>query len=134
LSILGLLGGVMLIGVVVNNAILMMDEVNVLRREQGLHKREAMLKAAVDKFRPICMTSIAAVLGMLPMALGSGLGSEIRASIGIGSVGGMVVSSLLSLYFIPLLYILVGQTDRRQDRHRAKMEEEAAPPPPVQAG
>lgn len=134
LSILGLLGGVMLIGVVVNNAILMMDEVNVLRREQGLHKREAMLKAAVDKFRPICMTSIAAVLGMLPMALGSGLGSEIRASIGIGSVGGMVVSSLLSLYFIPLLYILVGQTDRRQDRHRAKMEEKAAPAPPVQAG
>lgn len=134
LSILGLLGGVMLIGVVVNNAILMMDEVNVLRREQGLHKRDAMFKAAGDKFRPICMTSIAAVLGMLPMALGSGLGSEIRASIGIGSVGGMVVSSLLSLYFIPLLYILVGQTDRRQDRRRARAEAEPAAPPPAQAG
>lgn len=128
LSILGLLGGVMLIGVVVNNAILMMDEVNVLRREQGLHKREAMLKAAGAKFRPICMTSIAAVLGMLPMALGRGLGSEIRASIGVGSVGGMVVSSVLSLYFIPLLYILVGQTDRRQDRRRGLAETGASAP------
>ncbi|MFH0878452.1 MAG: efflux RND transporter permease subunit [Lentisphaerota bacterium] len=121
LSILGLLGGVMLIGVVVNNAILMMDEVNVLRREQGMHKREAMLKASVHKFRPIFMTSIAAVLGMLPMALGSGLGSEIRASIGVGSVGGMIVSSLLSLYFIPLFYMLVGKSDKRQDRQTQKI-------------
>ena len=124
MSILGLLGGVMLIGVVVNNAILMMDEVNVLRRDQGMHKREAMLKAATHKFRPILMTSIAAVMGMLPMATGSGLGSEIRASIGIGSVGGMVVSSVLSLYFIPLLYIMVGQSDKRQDLKRHRLEAE----------
>jgi len=124
LSILGLLGGVMLIGVVVNNAILMMDEVNVLRRELGMHKREAMLKASVHKFRPIFMTSMAAVLGMLPMAVGRGLGSEIRASIGVGSVGGMIVSSILSLYFIPLFYILVGQTDRRQEKKRHKIEDE----------
>lgn len=118
MSILGLLGGVMLIGVVVNNAILVMDEVNVLRRDLGLHKREAIMKAAVHKFRPILMTSVAAVFGMIPMAVGRGLGSEIRASIGVGSVGGMVVSSLLSLYFIPLFYTLVGQSDRRQDRLR----------------
>ena len=125
MSILGLLGGVMLIGVVVNNAILMMDEVNVLRRERGMHKHEAMLKAAVHKFRPILMTSIAALMGMLPMATGTGLGSEIRASIGIGSVGGMLVSSVLSLFFIPLLYIMVGQSDKRQDikRHRAEIEQ-----------
>ena len=132
LSILGLLGGVMLIGVVVNNAILMMDEVNVLRRERGMHKREAMLKAATHKFRPIFMTSMAAVLGMLPMAMGRGLGSEIRASIGVGSVGGMVVSSILSLYFIPLLYILVGQTDRSQDKKTHKLEAEM-PSEPVPA-
>ncbi len=118
MSILGLLGGVMLIGVVVNNAILVMDEVNVLRRDRGLHKREAVMTAAVHKFRPILMTSVAAVFGMIPMAVGRGLGSEIRASIGVGSVGGMVVSSLLSLYFIPLFYTLVGQSDRRQDRLR----------------
>lgn len=123
LSILGLLGGVMLIGVVVNNAILMMDEVNVLRREAGLHKRDAMLKAATNKFRPILMTTLAAVLGMLPMALGRGLGSEIRASIGVGSVGGMLVSGVLSLYFIPLFYILVGQSDRRQDRKHHQDEQ-----------
>ena len=97
-----------------------------------MHKREAMLKAATHKFRPIFMTSMAAVLGMLPMAMGRGLGSEIRASIGVGSVGGMVVSSILSLYFIPLLYILVGQTDRSQDKKTHKLEAEM-PSEPVPA-
>jgi HAE1 family hydrophobic/amphiphilic exporter-1 len=113
LSIFGLLAGVMLIGVVVNNAILLIDEINTLRRERGVRKRQALLLASRRKFRPIVMTSLAAVLGMLPMATGTGLGSELRASIGIGSVGGMVVSTLLSLYFIPALYLLVGQRNRR---------------------
>lgn len=114
LSIFGLLAGVMLIGVVVNNAILLIDEINTLRRGQGVCKRQALLLASRRKFRPIVMTSLAAVLGMLPMATGTGLGSELRASIGIGSVGGMVVSTLLSLYFIPALYLLVGQRNRRR--------------------
>jgi HAE1 family hydrophobic/amphiphilic exporter-1 len=112
MSIFGLLAGVMLIGVVVNNAILLIDEINTLRRGQGVCKRQALLLASRRKFRPIVMTSLAAVLGMLPMAMGSGLGSELRASIGIGSVGGMVVSTLLSLYFIPALYLVAGQRNR----------------------
>ncbi|MCX7819248.1 MAG: efflux RND transporter permease subunit [Kiritimatiellae bacterium] len=105
LSILGLLGGVMLIGVVVNNAILIMDEVNALRRTRAMAKREAMLRAARDKFRPVVMTTVAAALGMLPMAFGRGAGSELRAAIGTGSFAGLVVSSVLSLYVVPLLYI-----------------------------
>ncbi len=126
LSILGLLGGVMLIGVVVNNAILLMDEVNTLRRVQALGKRESMLRAARDKFRPIFMASVAAALGMLPMALGRGLGSELRASIGVGSFGGIVVSSILSLYFVPLYYIWRGRSDEAEARarqHQADAEE-----------
>ncbi len=112
LSIMGLLSGVMLIGVVVNNAILVMDGVNALRAG-GAHRLDAILKASVMKFRPILMTSVAAILGMLPMATGRGLGSEIRASCGVGAVGGMIVSSVLSLYFVPLLYMKMGRRDER---------------------
>jgi HAE1 family hydrophobic/amphiphilic exporter-1 len=112
LSIFGLLAGVMLIGVVVNNAILLIDEINTLRRGKGAAKRRALLLSSRRKFRPIAMTSLAAVVGMLPMAMGSGLGSELRASIGIGAVGGMVISTILSLYFIPALYLMVGQRNR----------------------
>lgn len=114
LSILGLLGGVMLIGVVVNNAILILDEMNALRRTGALSGPEAMLKAAEDKFRPVVMTTLAAALGMLPMAVGRGVGSELRASIGIGSFAGLMVSSVLSLYLVPLLYICLSS---RQNRH-----------------
>ena len=116
LSIFGLLAGIMLVGVVVNAAILLIDEVNMLRRDQGYRKREALTQAAERKFRPILMSCVAALFGMLPMATGSGLGSELRASIGIGSVGGILVSSLLSLYFIPAIYLVVGQSDKSQDR------------------
>jgi HAE1 family hydrophobic/amphiphilic exporter-1 len=117
-SIFGQLAGVMLVGVVVNAAILLIDEVNTLRRERGLHKREALIAAAESKFRPILMSCVAALFGMLPMATGTGLGSEMRASIGIGSVGGIIVSSVLSLYFIPAFYVVVGKSDKRSERNK----------------
>ena len=116
LSIFGLLAGIMLVGVVVNAAILLIDEVNTLRRDHGYHKREALLIAAERKFRPILMSCVAALFGMLPMATGRGLGSELRSSIGIGSVGGIIISSLLALYFIPAFYVVVGQSDKSQSR------------------
>ncbi len=105
MSMMGLLGGVMMIGIVVNNAILIMDECSVLI-SRGEKPHRAMLKATEEKFRPIVMTSIASVAGMLPMAFGSGLGSELRASCGVGVVGGLLLSSLLTLYVIPALYFL----------------------------
>ena len=118
LSIFGQLAGIMLVGVVVNAAILLIDEVNTLRHEQGYHKREALVAAAESKFRPILMSCVAALFGMLPMATGTGLGSEMRSSIGIGSVGGIIVSSVLSLYFIPAFYVVMGQPDKSQkERH-----------------
>ena len=104
LSMMGLLGAVMLIGIVVNNAILVIDNV-ILLRANGIPPKQAMLESAKEKFRPIVMTSIAAVLGILPMALGSGLGSELRSSCGIAVVGGLISSTILSLYVIPLIYI-----------------------------
>ena len=103
MSMMGLLGGVMMIGIVVNNAILIIDECTVLTAA-GMPKHQAMIKAVESKFRPIVMTSIASVAGMLPMAFGAGLGSELRSSCGIGVVGGLIVASLLTLYVIPALY------------------------------
>lgn len=104
LSMMGMLGGVMLIGIVVNNAILIIDQTVVLRN-QGMSPKDAMLSAAKDKFRPIIMTSIAAIVGIMPMAFGTGLGSEIRSSCGITVIGGLISSTVLSLYVIPMIYI-----------------------------
>lgn len=78
------------------------------------------------------MSCVAALFGMLPMATGTGLGSELRASIGIGSVGGILVSSVVSLYFIPAFYVLVGQSDKSQSR-RIKKDIDNIPDPVVSA-
>ena len=120
MSMMGLLGGVMMIGIVVNNAILIMDECAALVKS-GVTTHKAMLLATQSKFRPIVMTSIASVAGMLPMAFGTGLGSELRSSCGMGVVGGLTIASLLTLYVIPVLYfIFVHDTakPRRRWFHR----------------
>lgn len=122
LSMFGLLAGIMLVGVVVNAAILLIDEVNTLRASRTIKKHAALLRAAKSKFRPILMSCVAALFGMLPMATGTGLGSEMRASIGIGSVGGIILSSLMALYFIPALYLVLGKRDKTP-----KKEAEALP-------
>ena len=101
-TVFGLLAGIMLVGVVVNAAILIVDERTMILG-RGIAPRAATLKASAAKFRPVLMSSAASLFGMLPMALGSGLGSELRAAIGIGSVGGILVSAVVSLYLIPAL-------------------------------
>ncbi|MBQ8124526.1 MAG: efflux RND transporter permease subunit [Kiritimatiellae bacterium] len=105
-TVFGLLAGIMLVGVVVNAAILIVDERTMLLG-RGIAPRAATLKASAAKFRPVLMSSAASLFGMLPMALGSGLGSELRAAIGIGSVGGILLSAVVSLYLIPALTSLV---------------------------
>lgn len=103
LSMIGLLGGVMMIGLVVNNAILIMDEC-VYLTGKGVPTHQAMIEATQNKFRPVLMTSISSVFGIIPMAFGTGVGSELRSSCGIGVFGGLLFSTFLTLYFIPALY------------------------------
>ena len=103
LEMFALMGGVMLIGIVVNNAILIMDRLNVLV-DEGVSRHQAMVQAACDRFRPIVMITMAAVLGMMPLAVGSGIGSEMRQACGAASVGGIFASGLLTMYVLPVVY------------------------------
>ena len=105
ISIFVMLGFVMMIGIVVNNAILIMGEVNNLRAD-GVPTHAAMIRAARDQLRPIIMITLAAVLGMLPLALSRGLGCENRIGIGVACIGGIAMSGLLTLLVIPIMYDL----------------------------
>ncbi len=105
ITILVLLGILMLIGVVVNGAILIVDKMAQHLRE-GVCRREAMLTAMVEQFRPVLMVVLASGLGMLPIALSAGIGSENRAGIGIASVGGILVAGVLTMTILPLIYTL----------------------------
>ena len=96
----------MLAGIVVNNAIVLVDYINHLRRSEGLAKIDAVLHAGTARFRPILMTTSTTVLGLLPMALGLGEGAEIRAPMAITVIGGLLVSTLLTLVLIPVVYTL----------------------------
>jgi HAE1 family hydrophobic/amphiphilic exporter-1 len=112
LSIFVMMGIVMMIGIVVNNAILIMDQFNVHVAE-GIPRHKAMISAACERFRPIVMITLAAVLGMLPLALGRGIGAEMRNSVGIASVGGILISGVLMLVVMPILYDLFTRRSKK---------------------
>ncbi len=112
ISVFVLLGIVMMIGIVVNNAILIMDQFNVHVAE-GIPRHKAMITAACERFRPIVMITLAAVLGMMPLALGRGIGAEMRNGVGIASAGGILISGILTLIVIPILYDLFTQRSRK---------------------
>jgi HAE1 family hydrophobic/amphiphilic exporter-1 len=111
-----MIGVVMLMGLVTKNAILLVDYTNQLRREEGLSVREALHKAGPVRLRPIVMTTVAMILGMLPSAFGGGEGSEFRAPISIATIGGLITSTLLTLVVIPVSYLLL---ERLVERLRA---------------
>lgn len=109
-SITSLMAIIMLIGIVVNNAILILDYTNQLRREQGYLPKDALLEAAPTKLKPQIMASIAIILGMLPLAIGIGdAGKEMRMPLGIVAIGGLVASTILTLFVIPALYYLTSR-------------------------
>jgi multidrug efflux pump len=116
LGVIGIIGIILLIGIVKKNAIMMIDFALVAEREQHMPAREAIYHAALLRFRPILMTTMAALLGALPLMVGTGTGSELRHPLGITIVGGLILSQLLTLFTTPVIYLYFDRFERRLAR------------------
>jgi HAE1 family hydrophobic/amphiphilic exporter-1 len=117
----GFLGVIVLVGIVVNNAIVLIDYTNLLRREQAMSLREAVVTAGSRRLRPILMTTITTVLGLVPMSLGLGEGGELQAPMARVIIGGLTSSTLITLVFVPVVYtILEERTERSRERKVAR--------------
>ncbi len=124
LSVIAMIGIVMLVGIVKKNAIMMVDFA-LERRRVGLSAEHAIREAALLRFRPIMMTTFAAIFGTLPIAIGAGAGAELRQPLGVAVVGGLCVSQLLTLFITPVIYIYLDRIDRRLKRRLEPQHDEA---------
>jgi len=126
LSLVGLIGIVLLMGIVKKNAIMMIDFALEAERNEGLSPRASIVKASLLRFRPIMMTTLAALFGALPLALESGTGSELRFPLGVTIIGGLLLSQLLTLYTTPVIYLAM-------ERLKARLQRATRPTPPTEA-
>ncbi|QIY81119.1 MdtB/MuxB family multidrug efflux RND transporter permease subunit [Chromobacterium violaceum] len=126
LSVIAIIGIILLIGIVKKNAIMMIDFALEAEREQGMAPREAIYQACLLRFRPILMTTMAALLGALPLMMGGGMGSELRQPLGITMVGGLMVSQVLTLFTTPVIYLAFDRLAQRFGRKdKPELAEEA---------
>ena len=113
LSVVALIGIILLIGIVKKNAIMMIDFALEAERDHGMEPEEAIYQACLLRFRPIMMTTMAALLGGVPLALGTGTGSELRRPLGIAIVGGLIVRQVLTLFTTPVVYLFFDRIGRK---------------------
>lgn len=125
LDVIAIIGIILLIGIVKKNAIMMIDFALAAEREQGMAPRDAIFQACLLRFRPILMTTLAALLGALPLMLSTGVGAELRRPLGIGMVGGLLVSQVLTLFTTPVIYLLFDRLSQVLRRRFPVREEEA---------
>jgi multidrug efflux pump len=127
-SVISLIGIVLLIGIVKKNGIMMIDFALDAERHEGMAPVDAIYQACLLRFRPIMMTTMAALLGAVPLALGNGTGSELRRPLGITMIGGLVISQMLTLFTTPVIYLFFDRLARRFSR-RAESDHGMAPVP-----
>ncbi|VFS57743.1 Multidrug transporter MdtC [Raoultella planticola] len=125
LDVIAIIGIILLIGIVKKNAIMMIDFALAAEREQGMPPREAIYQACLLRFRPILMTTLAALLGALPLMLSTGVGAELRRPLGIGMVGGLMLSQVLTLFTTPVIYLLFDRLSLYIKSRFPRHEEEA---------
>jgi multidrug efflux pump len=128
LDIISIIGIILLIGIVKKNAIMMVDFALQAEREEGRAPRDAIFQACLLRFRPILMTTMAALFGALPLMLGTGTGSELRRPLGVAIVGGLIVSQVLTLFTTPVIYLYF---DRIAVRFGKKAPHGEAPAPGI---
>jgi multidrug efflux pump subunit AcrB len=131
LSIIALIGIILLIGIVKKNAIMMIDFALDAERRNNLSPRDAAFQACLLRFRPIMMTTMAAMLGGLPLALSSGMGHELRRPLGITIVGGLIFSQAVTLFTTPVIYLYMDRLRLWIERLRGRGPISQAPPAPV---
>ncbi len=122
LSIIAIIGVILLIGIVKKNAILMIDFALAAERSEGMSPRDAIYKACILRFRPILMTTMAALFGAMPLAFGRGTGSELRNPLGITIIGGLILSQMLTLYTTPVVYLSLDRLRVKWLRSHGKLE------------
>jgi HAE1 family hydrophobic/amphiphilic exporter-1 len=116
LSVVSFIGIIMMVGIVVSNAIILVDYINRLRKEEGVELRDAIIRAGRIRLRPILMTTLTTICGLIPMALGLGEGAESNASLAIAVIGGLSVSTFLTLIFVPTLYFIAENWRAKQGK------------------
>ena len=126
LDIITLIGIILLIGIVQKNAIMMIDFALEMERTEGKPPHEAIYQACLLRFRPIMMTTMAALLGAVPLAFGSGVGSELRQPLGVTIIGGLVVSQVLTLFTTPVVYLFFGRLSAYFHRSKPQVNQNLA--------
>jgi multidrug efflux pump subunit AcrB len=127
LSVIAIVGLILLIGIVKKNGIMLVDFAMQAEQSEGLTTEESIYQACIKRFRPILMTTMAALLGAVPMMVGTGVGSELRQPLGYAIVGGLAVSQILTLYTTPVVYIYLDKLQNRLFGHKKQAEQQAAP-------